>query len=305
MNGVSADGTFERLIDRFESGARLRRAWDLTGGVSAQVTALEIERPDGASRRVVVRRHGERDLRQNPNVAADEFRLLGALVAAGLPVPAPVYVDAAGEVFGAPCLVIEFVHGEPVFAPCDLDVFIDVLADLLVQIHRVDPRTPDLPHLPGKAMLVGDRIEELRANEAADAIDLEICRALATAWPPEQVNRTVLLHGDYWPGNLLWDERRLSAVIDWEDAGVGDPLSDLANCRREVLWAFGDPAMERFTRRYVSLSGVDVRNLPQWDLAGALGVATAMSGWALDEKAERAMREGLRRFVGRAIDELR
>jgi aminoglycoside phosphotransferase (APT) family kinase protein len=305
MSGGSLNDAFERLVDRFDPGARLVRAWDLSGGVSAQVTALQVERRDGMTRRVVVRRHGERDLRQNPNVAADEFRLLRALAAAGLPVPAPVFVDETGGVFGTPCLVVGFVDGAPDFAPDDLDAFVDTVAELLIRIHRVDPATLGLPHLPDKATLVGDRIDELQANEAADAIDASIYRALASAWPPDQVNRTVLLHGDYWPGNLLWQKGRLSAVIDWEDAAIGDPLSDLANCRRELLWAFGDVVMERFTRQYVSLTGIDVRNLPQWDLAGALGADTAMSGWGLDEQAERAMREGLARFVGRAIDALR
>ena len=43
---------------------------------------------------------------------------------------------------------------------------------------------------------------------------------------------------------------RLVGVIDWEDAALGDPLADLANSRLEILWAFGDEAMERFTREY-------------------------------------------------------
>jgi aminoglycoside phosphotransferase (APT) family kinase protein len=38
-----------------------------------------------------------------------------------------------------------------------------------------------------------------------------------------------VLHGDYWPGNVLWRDGRLVGVIGWEEAAFGDPLADLAN----------------------------------------------------------------------------
>jgi aminoglycoside phosphotransferase (APT) family kinase protein len=34
---------------------------------------------------------------------------------------------------------------------------------------------------------------------------------------------------------VLWRDGRIVAVIDWEDAQVGDPLADLANTRLELL----------------------------------------------------------------------
>ena len=70
---------FERLVRKLDSESRLIRAWGLTGGVSAQVTAIEVEQPDGQTRKMIVRQHGEADLRQNPQVASDEFRLLHLL----------------------------------------------------------------------------------------------------------------------------------------------------------------------------------------------------------------------------------
>ena len=41
----------------------------------------------------------------------------------------------------------------------------------------------------------------------------------------------VFLHGDVWPGNLLWVGDRCVGLIDWKEAGVGDPGVDLANLR--------------------------------------------------------------------------
>ncbi len=78
--------------------------------------------------------------------------------------------------------------------------------------------------------------------------------ALEAAWPWPQQNTSALLHGDYWPGNILWRDGRLVGVIDWEDAALGDPLADLANSRLEIFWAFGGDVMHDFTRRYTALS---------------------------------------------------
>ncbi|MGT5522875.1 phosphotransferase family protein, partial [Escherichia coli] len=86
------------------------------------------------------------------------------------------------------------------------------------------------------------------------------------AWPFYQQNKSVLLHGDFWPGNVLWKDGQLVAVIDWEDAQIGDPLADLGNSRLEILWASGSEAMHSFTRHYQAMTDIDFSNLPYWDL---------------------------------------
>jgi hypothetical protein len=92
------DKKFERVVRRIEPQSRLLRAWGLKGGVSARVTALEIERPDGHTQKMIVRQHGEVDRKHNPRIAADEFRLLQLLRSAGLAVPVAEWVaDDAAE----------------------------------------------------------------------------------------------------------------------------------------------------------------------------------------------------------------
>src|SRR6185437_4478367 len=93
---------FARMLRRFDPASTLLRTWTLTGGVSAQVTALEIARPDGQVQKLLVRRHGVADLKGNPNIAADEFTLLRTLHAEGFPVPQPLYLDGSGDIFPTP-----------------------------------------------------------------------------------------------------------------------------------------------------------------------------------------------------------
>ena len=40
--------------------------------------------------------------------------------------------------------------------------------------------------------------------------------------------RFVLVHGAYRTGNLLIDDDRVSAVLDWETEVIGDPMYDVA-----------------------------------------------------------------------------
>ena len=75
---------FEQLVQRIEPQGRLLRRWTLRGGVSAQVTGLEIALADGRTKKWIARRHGAVDLKRNPQIAADEFKLLQWLHAAGL-----------------------------------------------------------------------------------------------------------------------------------------------------------------------------------------------------------------------------
>jgi aminoglycoside phosphotransferase (APT) family kinase protein len=111
-----------------------------------------------------------------------------------------------------------------------------------------------------------------------------IREALASVWPVPRRNEPSLLHGDYWPGNILWREGQLAAVIDWEDAHVGDPLEDFAISRLDMLWIFGRDAMQSFSRHYQAVRAVDIRALPYWDLYAALRLArlvgTDLLGWA-------------------------
>jgi aminoglycoside phosphotransferase (APT) family kinase protein len=130
---------FERLVQKFEPGSTLLQSHTLTGGVSAQVTMLELQRPSGEVHRLIVRRHGPIDLRQNPKIAVQEFRLLQLLQIAGIPAPIPYYLDDSGEIFPTPYLVLQYIDGQPEFAPTNLDDFLLQLATHLATIHRLAP----------------------------------------------------------------------------------------------------------------------------------------------------------------------
>ena len=304
MRSAADNIRFAQLIQQIEPQSRLRRAWQLKGGVSAQVTALEIERPDGQITKLIVRQHGPVDLAHNPRIAADEFKLLQILQAAGLAAPRPYFVDPTGEILDSPCIVIEYIEGAPEFNPANVTDLIRQMAAQLAQIHALDGTRPELAFLSP----IEQRYTQLLASRPAtlDAAfdEARIRDTLEAVWPLPQRNRAALLHGDFWPGNLLWQAGRLAAVIDWEDAALGDPLADLGNTRLEIMWAFGGDAMQEFTRQYQSIAALDSSQLPYWDLCAALRPIPKIAEWTDDATAQQAMRAGLRAFIDQAFAQL-
>lgn len=56
---------FERLVQKIAPQSKLLQTWHLKGGISAEMTALEIEQADGQTRKLIVRRRGDGDPEHN------------------------------------------------------------------------------------------------------------------------------------------------------------------------------------------------------------------------------------------------
>jgi aminoglycoside phosphotransferase (APT) family kinase protein len=253
---------------------------------------------------MIVRQHGEVDLNHNPHIAADEFKLLQLLHSVGLATPTPYHLDQSCEIFSTPYIVIEYIEGKPEFAPSNLPDLILQFATHLSRIHHVDCSKLDLSFLPQQEKIYAEKLRERPAKVDESLDEGHIRDTLEAAWPLPQLNTSVLLHGDFWPGNILWKDGQLVAVIDWEDATLGDPLADVANSRLEILWAFGIDAMQSFTHQYQSMTIFDFTLLPYWDLCAALRPAFKIAEWAADDSAEKTMREGHRWFITQAFEKL-
>lgn len=292
--------SWEELIRHIEPEAKLLRAQKLQGGVSAQVTKLVIELPGGVVRKLLARRHGEADRSRNPHIAQDEYKLLQQLTAAGLPVPKPhAVLSSCGD---APLIVTEFVEGEAILSLDQIPDAVEQLADRLSDIHRLPWERYALRFLPKQGDRCAAKLTK-RPRQLDDSLwEGRIRDKLESVWPLEQTNKEAVLHGDFWPGNVIWKDGSIAAVIDWEDAALGDPLFDVANARLELLWASGSDAMEKFTERYQTRNPhLDYAGLPAWDLFAALKPASVLSEWGLAPDAERQMRERHRRFAEQAL----
>ena len=294
---------FEELVRRIDPSATLSGYRSLPGGYSADVTVLEVETP-GGPRKLVHRLHGAVDLQQNPNVAEDEFRVLQMARAANLATPAPVYLDATDLLFPTPSLVVEYMEGRTDLKPDDREDYVFQMARELARIHQMNTDGQDLSFLLRLADSCAEAVERQRNAMGVTTDERRLLNLLASCWPLRRNNPPAVLHGDYWPGNTLWKDGRLTAVIDWEDTRLGDPLFDVSNARFEILMLYGPDIMDLFTHRYESQNPVDFECLPWWDLYTAYRVVNKLDFLATEERDEALIRADHQWFVDRAESRL-
>ncbi|MET3695831.1 phosphotransferase family enzyme [Bacillus oleivorans] len=288
---------FEQIVKKLNPENKLLDVWELKGGISAQVTGLAVLQPNGQIKKLIVRQHGDVDYKQNPKIAADEYKLLEILKSYGPPVPKPYYLDQSGEIFTRPYIVMEFIDGTPEMN----DMKIKELASILTKIHGLDSSKQDLSFLPKQEI----NFEKLLNRDTDNTLNQWTIREiLRSVFPFPNKNPQVILHGDFWPGNTLWKNGKLVGVIDWEDAALGDPISDLGNGRLEVLFQFGIEAMMDFTKHYKTLmTTYNYTDQPYWDLFAALRLST-FPEWGLDKNTEKTMREKHKWFVTQALEQI-
>ena len=76
-------------------------------------------------------------------------------------------------------------------------------------------------------------------------------------------DRLTLVHGAYRTGNLLIDDDRVSAVLDWELQVIGDPMYDVAYVLSELNREDTDLLSnvvppDLFHERYEALTGIEI-----------------------------------------------
>ena len=295
----SSETPYKELARRL--GGRFLRRWPLKGGVSADVQALEMTAPDGSVRRVVVRRHQNHAWKPSEASLVElEYGLLKALASTGLPVPAALRLEANGELLPGPFVVLGFVEGDAEVVPDGLDGALEQMARFLARLHALKPDALPLPALPRRT----EPLTELPRYLPQDPVYAPLRRALEEGrlswqWP----SAPSILHGDFWPGNVLWQDGKLAVVIDWEDAALGDPRSDLAGCRLELLWKYGPEAAASFTERYTRIRGhqVDAAALALWELYVASAALKSLGNWGFGPEKEAHMRTLGHRFLADAM----
>jgi aminoglycoside phosphotransferase (APT) family kinase protein len=170
-----------------------------------------------------------------------EAAALRRAAAAGAPVPAVLTASNSTEPLGNPYLVCEFVEGETIVRKIarTLDeasraALLRQCATALACIHRADPGGIGLPAadpLPDARR----RLDEMGDTTATFEYAFRWLEHHRPAPAPP-----VLAHGDFRMGNLIVDNGRLAAVLDWELTHIGAAADDLAwFCIR--AWRFGAP----------------------------------------------------------------
>ena len=281
----------QRALAQIDPGYTLVSVRNLSG----RAVLMDVSTRDGVAERLMALSHSRADRLRNADIARDEFRLLATLRRAGLAVAQPLHLAADHD---PPYFITTGIAGAPRYHLEDRPAFCRCLAALLSQIHAISLGRHDLTFLPQQAERLAEYLD------AAGPADERIRAAMRRVAHSIKPNASALLHGDFWLGNLLWQGDKLSGIIDWEDAMLGDPLGDLGKSRLEMLWALGDAAMREYSDAYLALNPqLDASALPFWDLWGAARLSHYAS-FAADSAKAAVMRRQYERFVRAAVDAL-
>jgi aminoglycoside phosphotransferase (APT) family kinase protein len=270
---------FAAVVAAQRPGAQLVVVEPLTGGVSAQVYRLDLILPNGAAERVVLRMHGPTHGGHDADL---EFRLLAAVADAGLPTARPLAVDTSRRCLPHPYLLLEHADGSAAFDPATAAERIPLMAETLATIHA----TPlaGFPELPVRR----DPLPELLDYLPTGSADLK--RRLRGLTDTAFEGADVLLHGDFWPANLLWRDDRIVAVLDWEDAAIGDSLSDVACAMLELRYLTGEAGAQQFREAYARFRPTPEQRLALWRIYVAAAAQRFMGAWGLPPEREAHMR---------------
>ncbi len=298
---------FQQIVSLVAPGATIVRQWSLGGGISCSMTAFEIESLEAKHETLVVREVGKWSFENYPNSVRNEYELLRFLRDYGIPVANPRHFDLSCNLMARPFLVLEYVEGSPDLTVKDRTRRVTIMAENLAKIHSVDVAHPALGYMKPSAINIrpiGDRLDEdLQESKIRSVLESSIGQVFE--------NSHTFRHGDYWPGNMVWKDSELAAVIDWEETSIGDPLFDVAIARLDILWAYGVEAMNTFTEQYQSKTDLDFTFLPYWDLRASLRPIGGIAVWAESfsqlgrpDVTVESMTAGHRWLVDQAIERL-
>ncbi|WP_213571481.1 phosphotransferase family protein [Rhodococcus sp. USK13] len=261
------------------------RARLIAGGRSNLTYLLEVD-----DRRFVLRRPPLGHILSTAHDMAREHRVLTSLRDTDVPIPDTIHLCTDELVIGAPFYVMDYVPGRVFQTARDLAdlgsestrALVLELVRMLARLHAVPIEGPGLRELgrpEGFLRRQVDRwqrqLEASATRDLAGAADLTL--ALRDRVP--EPDAATLLHGDYRLDNVLVEDGRITAVLDWEMATLGDPLTDLALlvsrnhdvCGEDGMMfdtslAPGFPASTEMIEEYARASCRDVSRLP-WFIA--------------------------------------
>ncbi|MFT3901367.1 MAG: phosphotransferase family protein [Gordonia sp. (in: high G+C Gram-positive bacteria)] len=243
-----------------------------------------------------------------------EWAVTSALADTDVPVAGTVAIDRAGDIIGAPCAVVEFVDGLVIRSTDDLKVWsddqvganFDALVRTLANLHAVDYNAVGLGEFGRPEGFAGRQVKlwarQWGLVKTRELPDVDTLVAKLTDRVPAQA-RSTIVHGDFRVDNTIIDRddpTTVKAVVDWEMAALGDPLTDAAlMCVYhqpvfakvlgfEAAWTSDRyPDEDAMAQAYAAATGMD---LGDWDFY--LGLANLKLGVIAEGITHRALAGG-------------
>ena len=258
-----------------------------------------------------------------------EFRVLSALAPVFAPAPRPLLICDDESVLGAPFYLMERRHGIVIRQSLPVGLTLSpelasrlcrTMVDTMAALHAIDYHAVGLTGFGKPEGYVARQVrgwtERYHAAQTDPLPDFDAVAAwLAANMPPER--GAAVIHNDFKFDNVMLDgddPARITAVLDWEMATVGDPLMDLGTslaywaeatdpepARAIALGPTAAPGMwtrAELIRAYAERSGIEIGNVGFYHAYGLFKLAVVLQqiyaryarGFTRDERFSRMNR---------------
>ena len=271
----------QEIIEIFSPGADLMNFKRLEGGVSSDVFQIEIEL-EKTLKKLVLRSEGGPPAE---NTIKTEFELLKILQETEIPCAEPLFLDTSRKILDKKFMLMSHLEGSIDIPDRKNLSSIKEIARNLRSIHETN--TSFLPNLPLRIDPLEDLFDYLPHGKNGDKLK----KFLSTKNNTEYKGTRVFLHGDYWPGNILWKQKKITGIVDWEYAAIGDPFSDLAVTSLELRYEYGVKGMEELLEIYSSFLPIDRLRYSLWLIFVASSTLYFIHEWKLTKDRESSMKK--------------
>lgn len=154
-----------------------------------------------------------------------------------------VFFDAINSCGENKCLLYEYIDGDNKFIFLDWEL--EKIAHILSDIHKEVGIEKEL--FPYKGSCV-------------ERILLE-----SKILIPDMADDICFIHGDFHPGNIIWNNSVQPIVIDWDNCCIGPKEYDVGNMRFDIALYNGVEKAEFFLECYRKYKDVDECRMNKWD----------------------------------------
>ena len=242
------------------SSAVILGATRLEGGQHADTWRVDAENP---ALSVVVRQFPLDD-----PAASREQSVLRTLDGLGGLAPLALGGNVDGGESRHPTSLISWLDGDADITPADPPGWARELGRALAAVHAVpSERLAELPS-------VFDR-----RGGSAEILGGPLAEEVRSRWSEIVAARDVLTHYDYWSGNVVWRDGRLTGIVDWSGASRGPRGFDVGWCRLDLVLLFDERTAEDFLAAYEAGAGEATGDTRLWDCWALARSEDAVGSW--------------------------
>jgi aminoglycoside phosphotransferase (APT) family kinase protein len=299
-----------RALPDFED-ASVRHLYAADGGVSNITCCVVLEGAPFPA--VALRLQRERGIFE-PYDVIREGEVIRALNASDLPVPRFIGAERDLSILGAPFIAMEWIDA-PHMGAAGPEGDFGAFTRAVAAVHAVDwqgLRLGDILGVPASpADGVRGEIDAVAARMPAFACDADplLCRALEAlrAAVPED-GRLALCQGDINVFNYLFRRGEVVGIVDWEQARISDPRSDIGQLLalshlKGAPWATAEQLP--FAQMYSAAAGRPLTHLAYFRALWLFELGVIYHGWmAFNDSEPWYSWSQVDEMLAKALDEL-